>query len=167
MHNPAYEAYKPMLWAGTIIVLSMSLAMLFWSRKDLSEIEQVKGPITKIFAKHPDFPLRAGPKNRYIQIAGFHKAFELYLGGDSDDTMPDFQSIDKLKVGENITVYYQEPLPFTGDDSEKEKIVFFTRQIERDGQPHYIRGNSDTYLATIMLSISGLLAAFLYFHKNQ
>ncbi|WP_205502219.1 DUF3592 domain-containing protein [Rufibacter psychrotolerans] len=167
MQDTPYTAMKPLFWLGTLFILGCGLYMLFWSRKDLQEFQRVTGPITRIAPQHPDFPHRAGPKDRYLYVAGFPKAFEVYLGGDTGDFLPDFQSIAHLRPGDTVTVYYEEAPSFVKSGGEEEKIIFFTQQIERQGQPHYIRGNFNVYFANFMIITGALLGCFLFFYQGK
>ncbi|WP_210490653.1 hypothetical protein [Rufibacter aurantiacus] len=167
MNKSAFAIYNPMYWVGTLLIIFMGLYMVFSGKKELSEFEQVTGPITSILEKHPDFPRRAGPKDRYIQVAGFEKAFEVYLGGESGDFLPDFQSIAKLRPGDTVTVYYEEAPFFAQSNGEAEKIIFFTQQIEKEGKPHYIRGDFNLFFGNFMIIAGGLIAAFLFIYRNK
>ncbi|AMM51875.1 hypothetical protein TH61_12765 [Rufibacter sp. DG15C] len=164
MQASSSKASYPALWLGALVILVLGVHTLIWGRQELSEMEQVRGPITHILKKHPAFPYKNDPKDRYLHIAGFDKAFNVYLGGDSDDFLPEFQSIAKLKVGDTVTVYYQESPGLMQSPGAQGDVIAFTYQIERGGQIHYLRGDSNVYLAYFLIFMGGLIAAVLFYY---
>jgi len=164
-HN-AYDGLKPFFWLGTLFIISMGLYFLFWSKKELNEFNQVTGPITLLSETHPDATGRPDPKDRYVEVGGFEKAFELYLGGDVGDFLPEFEAYSDLKLGDTITVFYNETPAFVNPGGTSDKIIVFTQQINKNGKPHYLRGDMNIYFANFFIVFGILLALFLYFYKN-
>ncbi|RDC62364.1 hypothetical protein [Adhaeribacter pallidiroseus] len=163
MPQNAYDGLKPFFWLGTILILAAGLYFLFWSKKELAKFKQVTGIISFLAKTHPDAVGMPDAKNRYVQLSNFDKPFELYLGGDTGDFLPEFQAYDQLKMGDTITVYYNETPPFVNASA---KIIVFTQQINKNGQPYYLRGDMNLYFANFFIMVGVLLALFLHFYKS-
>jgi hypothetical protein len=88
---------------------------------------------------------------RYLNVKDYPKYFKLLIGEDIDGSKPDFQQIDKLKVGDTITTYYDEIV--LSDDSNVSRSAYF---IDMDGKPYFIRGKQNTigyYIIGLCLSV--------------
>ena len=87
---------------------------------------------------------------RYLKVKDYPKYFKLFIGEDIDGSKPFFQQIDQLKVGDTITIYYDENS--LSNDINISHLVYF---IYKDGKPYFIRGKQSTmayYLIGICLS---------------
>ena len=97
---------------------------------------------------------------RYLKIEDYPKYFKLLIGEDIDGSKPTFQQIDKLRVGDIITVYYDENN--LSDDADVSRLAYF---IDNDGNPYFIRGKQNTigyYIIGLCLSV----IAVSYFLKK-
>ncbi|WP_445733944.1 hypothetical protein [Mariniflexile sp.] len=80
-------------------------------------------------------------KHRFIHIVDFLLILDIFVGQASDDFGPKLEQLDKLKIGEEITVYYDDKTPLQkSKDLRFNKTVQF---IDKNGEAHFIRGNKD------------------------
>lgn len=86
-----------------------------------------------------------------MKVKDYPKYFKLLIGEDIDGSKPDFQKIDKLKVGDTITTYYDEIV--LSDDSNVSRSAYF---IDKNDKPYFIRGKQNTigyYIIGLCLSV--------------
>lgn len=147
---------------GAGILLSFAgLYMYSRSEKPMKEFESVTGKITYLADGDGSFH---DPKTRYLEIEGYPKAFSIFIGMDPGDFSPKSQQIDKLKVGDMVTVYH-ENTPFQKNrDPNLDKGIQY---LEKDGVLYFEKGNKDKYFGYFFIPMGILIAAFSYFRGKK
>ncbi len=112
---------------GLCIVLSVYLFLR--ATKDKSSFKTISGPVTHFSNKFPSAYHSNSDKHRYLQIEGYPKTFELFIGKKGGDFKPRFENIDVLKIGDTIIVFYDENT-YTDNDNINRLVYFIDRRKE-------------------------------------
>ena len=145
------------------LLFAMALGFLLFTRADKSKssFQNVSGIITSFSNSIESFPDKDSSKFRYLQLDNFPKTFELFIGKDFSDFSPAYERLDKLKVGDTITIYF---------DETKSSNPYFNRSVQfiNKGQtPYFIRGRTDLYVGCSAILVCAGLVAYLLFLKKE
>ena len=146
---------KAMLGSVGIIVLGALLYLK--SSKAKTEYEIVKGKIDYIDSSLENLRPR---DHRFIHIEGEETVFDVFIGKQTGDFSPEFEKLDALNVGDEITLYHSDDTPFQSNkDVRLNKNVEF---IDKDNQPHFVRGTKNklgglAFIGVGILFIVGLI----------
>ncbi len=121
-----------------------------------NEINRFSGSITYLDKAYKKYPNRDFGKYRYLQLAGFPRTIELFIGKESGDFKPDFEKIDDLKVGEKLTVFYT-----TSFNEENDGICRLVQFIDRGTEPVFIKGSWDKLLGGVVGGFGIIIMACL------
>jgi hypothetical protein len=136
--------YHELLYA-MIFCLCLGLYTLLRGQKQKEDFHSVTGAITSL-SKSLDAEGHLNLNNapiRYLQIHGQPRYFRLYIGEDLDGSKPDFQRVDDLKIGDVITIYYDETI-WSSTSNLVSNLAYF---IDKDNKSYFKRGglNKPTY----------------------
>jgi len=140
-----------------IIAVSVTLTVLMivniqLNSKEKFEYENITSQITYLDKQLGNLPVRDFGKYRYLQIENYEYPFEIFVGSESGDFKPKFEQIDKLKLGETVTVYFYQT-----DNTIKEGINRFIQFIDKENISYFERGNSSKKIGGVIISMCVLL----------
>jgi hypothetical protein len=147
---------------GVITIIALSSFLLTRGKKEKNEFQSLTGQITSIERTYQELPIRNPGKFRYLIIDNYQKAFEIFVGKDPGDFKPELEKIDELKVGDKISVYFEENLRET--DLRINRLLQF---IDKDSTPYFIRGNQDKVLGFGLLAFGIIMGILLLILKNK
>ena len=140
---------------GVAIAL-MLLPLFFYYRnsRPKTDYASATGNITLLDKKYGSAPtgMTDPEKLRYIRVDGYPYVFEIFVGKDPGDITPEFEQIDSLRVGDNVTVYYYET-----DDARTTGVNRFAKFIDKDGKSYFEEGAR----LTLTFVMTGLCAALI------
>ncbi|WP_138992788.1 hypothetical protein [Larkinella sp. C7] len=148
-------------YLSAFFILLLGSILLLRGEKDKNEFHSISGKIIyqgKQFEQHPNRDLG---KYRYIQVKEYPYPFEIFIGKDAGDFKPKFERIDELKVGEVITVYYDET-----QNTKDERLNRLVQYIDRKTEPYYARGTWDKTLGKFIIVCGLLIATAVFFLKK-
>jgi hypothetical protein len=147
---------------GVITIIALSSFLLARGKKEKTEFSSLSGKITSIERTFQELPNRNPGKFRYLMIDNYQKTFEIFVGKDPGDFKPELEKIDELKVGDNISIYYDENLNET--DNRINRLIQF---IDKDSTPYFIRGSHDKVLGFGLLASGLIMGMTLLILKNK
>lgn len=148
--------------AGVITIIILSSLVLFRGTKDKSEFKKVSGNVVYLNQTFQELPNRNKGKYRYLMIDNYPKAFEIFIGKDPGDFKPEYEIIDSLKVGDEISIFY--------DESNREKdprINRLLQYIDKQNQSYYIRGKRDKYFGYFGIMAGLLIGVWIFYLKRK
>ncbi|NPE46271.1 hypothetical protein [Sphingobacterium prati] len=80
------------------------LILLYKSNRERSDYINTTGTITYFSKEYKEFPKRFRGSYRYLKIDSYPYVFEIY----EPNSVRNLQTIDDLRVGDNIEIYYSE-----------------------------------------------------------
>ncbi len=157
------EIFKKSLLACVLIV-GFGIYLSIRGSKEKAEFENVSGKIDYFDKTFGEINYRNKGNHRFIHIVDFPLVFDIFVGNEPGDFGPKFEQLDKLKIGDEITVYYAEKTPLQrNQDLRFNKTVQF---IDKNGEAYFIRGNKDKYGGYFFIGIGILLALTLLILKQ-
>ena len=144
-----------------IAVAAIGIYMYVRGEKPMTEFESITGPITYLADGDGSFH---NPKQRYVEIEGYDKAFEIFIGMDPGDFSPKSQKIDQLKVGDVVTVYHEDTPLQRNQDPNLDKGIQY---LQKDGKLYYEKGNKDKYFAYFFIPMGILIGILSYFRAKK
>ncbi|RYU77698.1 hypothetical protein [Hymenobacter persicinus] len=100
---------------------------------------------------------------RYLQVQGQSRFFRLFIGEDLDGSKPNYQRIDDIKVGDIVTVYYDETLWSSSSDLVSNLAYF----VDKDQQPYFIRGSLNNRTGYYFMGACAIVAlASIYLKRT-
>jgi hypothetical protein len=133
----------PLFWnliSGMLFTLLLCFATIYRNQKSKEDFFHITSKITSLFNSlqiQGDLNLDNEPI-RYLKIKNYPKYFKLSIGEDLDGSKPYFQQIDSLKVGDIITVYYDEN--GLSDDTDVSRLAYF---LDKNNKPYFIQGRKN------------------------
>ena len=156
-----YQIFNQSL-AGVITIIVLSSFVLFRGTKDKSEFKKVSGNVVYLDKTFQELPNRHQGKYRYLMIDNYPKAFELFIGKDPGDFKPDYENIDSLEVGDEITIFYDETNRET--DPRINRLLQF---IDKQNQSYYIRGRHDKFLGYLGTIAGFFIGVWIIYLKRK
>ncbi len=140
-----------------IIAVSISLTGLMivyiqLNSKEKIEYEKTTGQIVYLDKQLGQLPTRHIGKYRYLEVNGYEYPFEIFVGNESGDFKPKFEKIDKLTVGDTITVFYYQT-----ENTTSEGLNRFIQFIDKKNESFFERGDSGKTLGIVLISFCVLL----------
>lgn len=148
--------------AGVFSIVVLSFYIFLRGNKNKFDFYQASGKITYLEKSYQDFPNRHYGKYRYLQIDKYSRVFELFAGKDFGDFKPDMEKIDELKMGDKITIFYDEIT--NRDDVRLNRLAQF---IDKGKQPYFIRGSKDKYFGYFGIGIGLVIGGWLFYLKSK
>jgi len=144
-----------------IAVAAIGIYMYVRGEKPMTEFESITGAIIYLADGDGSFH---NPKQRYVEIEGYDKAFEIFIGMDPGDFSPKSQKIDQLKVGDVVTVYHEDTPLQRNQDPNLDKGIQY---LQKDGKLYYEKGNKDKYFAYFFIPMGILIGILSYFRAKK
>ncbi|MEM6894634.1 MAG: hypothetical protein AAF554_13160 [Bacteroidota bacterium] len=149
---------------ASIVIIGFGIYLSIRGSKEKTEFESVTGRIDYFDETFQEINYRNKGNHRFIHIADYPLVFDLFVGKETGDFGPEFEQLDKLKVGDEITVYHADETPLQrNSDLRLNKTVQF---IDKDGEAYFIRGNKDKIGGYVLGGIGFLLGCTLLLLKR-
>ena len=100
---------------------------------------------------------------RYLKVAGYSKAFELFIGKDPGDFSPAFEQVDKLKTGDIVTVFFDEEESKSSDEAFINRLAQF---VDSGQKAYFIRGSKDKYFGYFGIALGACIGVGLVLLKR-
>ena len=160
-NGPAHIFAKSLV--GVITILTLSFGILTRGQKRKHEFQQITSPIVSLTKSLPGTFNRHEGKMRYLKVAGYSKAFELFIGKDPGDFSPAFEQVDKLKAGDIVTVFFDEEESKSSNEAFINRLAQF---IDSGQKAYFIRGNKDKYFGYFGIALGACIGVALVLLKK-
>ena len=158
--DPKEIFYK--LIIGCILIIGFGIYLSVRSGTEKNEFENVTGKID-YFEK--TFGNSNKRDHRFIHITDYELVFDIFIGKQTGDFSPQFEQLDNLKIGDEVTVYFADKTPLQKNQNlSLNKTVQF---IDKNGEAYFIRGNKDKYGACFFIGIGILTMLMLLIGKKR
>ena len=138
--------------AVSIAVTVIMIVYIQLESKEKLEYEKRTGQIIYLDKQLGNLPIRHLGKYRYLKIDSYKYPFEIFIGNESGDFKPKFEQIDRLILGDTITIYYYQT-----DAVIKDEINRFVQYIDKENISYFERGNSKKTLGIVIITMCILL----------
>ena len=156
-----YQIFNKSL-AGVITILILGSGILFRGTKDKSDFKQITGIVKYLDKNYQEFPNRHQGKYRYLSLDNYPKTFEIFIGKDPGDFKPKFENIDALRLGDEITVTYDE----TNRETDP-RINRLLQYIDKQDQTFYIRGSRDKVFGYFCIMSGVIIGIWIVYLKRK
>tara|TARA_A100000171_G_scaffold53120_2_gene77167 strand:- start:1224 stop:1733 length:510 start_codon:yes stop_codon:yes gene_type:complete len=157
------EIFKKSLVA-CILIIGFGVYISIRGSKEKSEFENVTGRIDYFDTTFDEINYNHKGNHRFIHIVDSPQIFDIFVGKEPGDFGPKFEQLDKLKIGDEITVYHANKTPLQrNQDVRFNKTVQF---IDKNGEAYFIRGNKDKYGGYILVGVGVLISIALLILKQ-
>jgi hypothetical protein len=147
---------------GLSLAFILGILVLFRADKSESSFEKTTGILT-FFNKESGLRSNNGvSKFRYLQLDSYPKTFELFIGKDWGDFKPKFEKVDDLKIGDTITIYFDEN--FKTESDPVNRLAYF---IDRGHEPIFVKGSWEKYLAYFIIGLATIVLLILVVAKRK
>jgi hypothetical protein len=141
--------------------LAISILAIFIinnNSKEKKEYPKIESKIQYLNKEYMDLPNRNKGNYRFLLIENYPYPFQIY----EPNSEPTQMTIDDLKVGDLIEIYYYE-----NNSTHKSGINRFAQFIDKDGEPYFVRNSFSKNLGYILLgllllTVLGALVAWKY-----
>ncbi|UBM60971.1 hypothetical protein LAG90_10050 [Marinilongibacter aquaticus] len=142
------------------MILGLGIFVTVNNSKDKVEYDKSTGTVEYYDKEFLNLPTRHKGDFRYVKIDSYPYVFEIY----KLNSEPAVFTIDDLKVGDEIDVYYYET-----SDTRNVGLNRFAQFIDKNGQPYFVRSGFQKYLGFVIVGLSILLniIAFLLWKKGM
>ncbi len=113
-------------------------------------------------SSNKSFQNKESSKFRYLRLDNFSKTFQLFIGKGSGDFKPEFEKIDALKIGDSVTIYFDENFK-TKEDSIN-RLTYF---IDKGNEAFFIKGGFEKYVAYFIIGIAIIFILTLIILKKK
>ncbi|MEL6975400.1 MAG: hypothetical protein AAGL29_08405 [Bacteroidota bacterium] len=149
---------------ASIVIIGFGIYLSIRGSKEKTEFESVTGRIDYLDKTFQEINYRNKGNHRFIHIADYPLVFDIFVGKEKGDFGPEFEQLDKLNIGDEITVYHAEETPLQRNtDLRFNKTVQF---IDKNGEAYFIRGNKDKFGGYALGGIGFLLGCTLLLLKQ-
>ena len=164
--NNLYEKEHPSYYFGSMITVVMTfflgVSTIVRGQREREYFPQITSPITRLTNSLNDSIDIHEADIKYLSIKNYPQTFELFIGKESGYFNPKLDQIDKLRVGDTITIYFEI------QKTNRENINRLVQFIDKDKQPYFIRSNSDAYIGCTAIGFSALMmVAILIYRKKE
>jgi hypothetical protein len=145
---------------ASIIVLGLGIFVSVNNSKDKAEYDKSTGTVEYFDKEYQNLPTRHKGDFRYLKIDSYPYLFEIY----ELNSKPTEMSIDDLKIGDKIDIYYYET-----SDTRNIALNRFAQFIDKGDQPYFVRSGFQKQLGFIIIGLSILLniIAFAFWKKGK
>lgn len=147
---------------GLFFCMVLGLFLFLRADKKKSSFQQVTGVITYMGKTTAYSTHNGSSKYRYLEIDNFPKTFELFVGKTAGDFKPQLEKIDQLKMGDTITLFFDENFKTRNDPINR--LTYF---IDKGQEVIFIKGGWEKYFAYFIFGISLLFMLALVFLKRK
>jgi hypothetical protein len=128
--------------------------------KHRSELNKIDGLVVSIDNSHERYAGYDTAEYRYLLIDFYSRPFQLFIGKDALDLKPAFENIDRLRISDTITIYYDE-----NSESGASAVNHLAYFIDRGNENIFTRGNPVKYMVYGLISFCGLIMTVLIILK--
>ncbi|RXJ45469.1 sortase family protein [Gelidibacter gilvus] len=147
-----------------VLIIGFGIYLFLRGNKEKAQFDNVTGKIDYYDKTFGEINYRGKGNHRFIRIMEFPLIFDIFVGKASGDFGPNFEKLDNLKIGDEITIYYaNKTLLQKKQDYRFNKSVQF---IDKDGEAYFIRGNKDAYGGYFFIGIGVVIAIALVILKQ-
>lgn len=147
-----------------LLIIGFGIYLSIRGTKEKTEFNSLTRQIDYFDKTFQEINYRNKGDHRFIHIIDFPLVFDVFVGQASSDFGPKFEQLDKLKLGNEITVFYDNKTPLQKNrDLRFNKTVQF---IDKDGEAYFIRGNKDKYGGYLAIGVGILLTITLLILKK-
>jgi hypothetical protein len=150
---------KPIFKQSIIaLIFCIIISLIYVQRGDKGRdyFQSISGVLVGLQNTHERFPGKDSAKYRYLEIDNYPQSFQVFIGKKAGDFKPKFENIDNLKVGDSLTVYFEETNKT--NNSSVNNLAYF---IDRKFEVIFIKGNAIKKLIYGMIIFSVVLILFL------
>ena len=148
---------------GTLAVcIVLSLVYVQKGDKERSAFRNISGKIISKDNSNERYSGKDTSKFRYILIDNFPKPFEIFIGKSTGDFKPSFEQVDLLKVGDSLTVFFDETTK--SKNAPVNRLAYF---IDRGSEVIFIKGNSIKSLIYGLIIFCALFMIVLVILKKK
>lgn len=126
---PIHISVRGVIFAS-IIVLGLGIFVIVNNSKNKTEYDKSTGTVEYFDKEFQNLPTRHKGDFRYLKVDTYPYLFEIY----EPNSEPTDKTIDDLKVGDKIDIYYYET-----SDTRNVGLNRFAQFIDSNGQPYFIR----------------------------
>lgn len=149
---------------ASIVIIGFGIYLSIRGSKEKAEFESVTGKIDYFDKTFQEINYRNKGNHRFIHIENFPLIFDIFVGKETGDFSPEFEQLDNLKIGDNITIYHAKKTPLQKNrDLRINKTVQF---IDKNKEAYFIRGSKDKYGGYLFIAIGVLLTLTLFILKK-
>lgn len=144
----------------SIVVLGMGVFVVVNNSKEKKDHDKSTGTIEYFAKEFQDLPIRDKGDFRYLKIDTYPYVFEIY----EPNSEPTQKSIDDLKVGDKIDIYYYET-----SNTRDEGLNRFAQFIDQKGQSYFARNGFQKQLGFVVIGLAILLnvMSFALYKKGK
>lgn len=156
---PIHISFRGVLFAS-IITCGLGIIVAMNNSQEKLEYHKTSGTITFYSKQFQTLPIRNRGDFRYIKIDTYQYPFEIY----EPNSKPTEKTIDTLKVGDVIDIYFYET-----SNTTIEGLNRFAQFIDKDGQSYFIRSSFQQQLGYVIIGLSLLMdfVAFILWKKRK
>lgn len=145
---------------ASIIVLILGLFVTINNSKNKIEYDKSTGIIEYYDKEFRELPIRHKGDFRYLKIDSYPYLFEIY----EPNSKPTEKTIDDLKVGDKIDIYYYET-----SDTRNIGLNRFSQFIDKNGQSYFVRNGFQNQLGFTVIGLAILLniMSFVLWKKGK
>jgi uncharacterized membrane protein len=130
--------------------------------KERSYFQSVSGVITSLENTHERYAGKDTSKFRYVQIDNYPHPFQIFIGKSTGDFEPKFEQLNHLKIGDSITVYFEETTR-----TRREAVNNLAYFIDKGNEALFIKGNSINKLLYGLVVFCGIIMIILLILKKK
>ena len=127
--------------AVSLILFIFGLYLASLRYEDKSHFPKITGRITYLANAYKQLPTTHKGKMRYLALDTYPYIVELFVGKDFTDFSPAIEKIDSLKLGDQVTLYYEDTNQISSGGVNR-SVQF----IEKEGQVYFREGNKTYYI---------------------
>ena len=149
---------------GCLIILILGIYLSTRGTKEKDEFQSITGKIDYYEKTFENINYRNKGNHRFIYLENAPIIFDLFIRKETGDFSPKFEKLDSLGIGDEITVFYDAKTLFQkNSDPRINKTVQF---IDKEKEPHFIRGNKDKYGGYAAIAFSIIMSiVFVILHR--
>lgn len=129
--------------------------------KDRSGFNKVTGKVVYYENSYEGLD-KDSTKFRYIILDSYPRIFELFTGKDWGDFKPVLEQLDKLKTGDNITIYYDD-----NQYTENDQVNRLASFVDRGNEVLFVKGGWDKVLAKVLAGMVAAIFALMLVLKEK
>lgn len=129
----------------SIILFVLGLSVVINNSKNKNGYDKATGIIEYFDKKFQHLPVRNKEDFRYLKINSYPYIFEIY----KSNSEPTQKTLDDLKVGDKIDIYYYET-----PDVKEDKLNRFAQFIDHEGVSCFIRNGFKKQMGFAIIGLS-------------
>jgi hypothetical protein len=157
---PIHNSFRGIILVSIVLIGFSFYFVLYPSLKNKNEYHKITGKIEYFDKKYKHFHLRNYGDYRYIKLDNYYYPFEI----DFPNSIPQKFTLDDLKIGDTIDIYYYE-----NSYTKEDKINRFTQFIDKENQQYFVKNNFQKELGIAIIGLIFLLnlLSFIFWRKGK